>query len=108
MHLILLLFFTLLPDVDSDSLSSDDCARMEVKYEITTLNENENVKIELSVKGGTEPYYYFFFDTKNNPLSWDFKRSYYIVEKSAYPKYVKVLDAEGCTKTIEFNESANR
>lgn len=108
MHFIILLIFTLLPEVKSDSVLPDDCGKMEVKYSTTELSNNQDIKIELKVTGGSEPYYYFFFDKKNNPLNWDFKQSYCTVEKNDLPKYVKVLDSSGCTKMIDFNESANR
>lgn len=106
MYSIILLFFTLIPDVKSDSLRSSDCNAMEITYSAT--ESNRKTRIELKVKGGSGPYIYIFFDEKNNPLSWDFQKSIYIVDGTGYPKYAKVRDAEGCLKRIEFNESANK
>jgi hypothetical protein len=81
---------------------------MEITYEATRLANNDRTRIELKVKGGVGPYHYFFFDGKNNPLSWDFAKSYYTVEGKGFPKYAKVRDAEGCLKRIDFNESSDR
>lgn len=105
MNLILLLFLTLLPGAKSNVPDPQDCSSIEITYSTKTIGGQ--VTIDIQAKGGTSPYYYFFFDEKNNPLSWDFKKSNFIVENSKYPKYIKVRDAEGCVKTIEFNESAN-
>ncbi len=108
MHFIVLLFFTLLPGVKSDPLLPDDCGKMEVKYTVTQINNSQTIKIELKVTGGSEPYFYFFFDKNNNPLTWDFKQSSCIVERADSPKFAKVLDSSGCIKMIDFNESDNR
>lgn len=107
MYLTILLFFFLQSGVKGDSTLQDDCDKMKVEYSATDLNAGQNVKIELIVKGGSEPFYYFFFDSNNNPLNWNFTQSYCTAAKSAFPKYVKILDSSGCSKMIEFNERAN-
>lgn len=104
MHFLFLLFFTLIPDVKSDPYTSNECA-MELTYVVTHLDNEQKVRIELTVKGGVEPYHYIFFDERNNPISWDFTKPHCLIEKDKYPKYAKVRDAEGCIKIIEFNES---
>lgn len=105
MNLIILLFCTISFGVGSANTVPNDCEKLEIKY--TSQTSNGGITIDVIVKGGSAPYYYFFFDKKNNPLSWDFKKSSYTVDKEVFPKYIKVRDAEGCVKTIEFNESAN-
>jgi hypothetical protein len=81
---------------------------MEITYVVTKLDNDQKARIDLRVKGGTGPYYFIFFDENNNPLSWDFQKSFYTVGGRNYPKYAKVRDAEGCLKRIEFNESADK
>jgi hypothetical protein len=105
MNLIVLLFCTILFGVSSSDTVPEDCSKLEIKY--TSQTSNGKITIDVIVRGGSAPYYYFFFDKKNNPLSWDFEKSYYTVDKEVFPKYIKVRDTEGCVKTIEFNESAN-
>jgi hypothetical protein len=78
---------------------------MELSYVITHFDNDQKVRIELTVKGGVGPYHYFFFNERNNPISWDFAKSYCLVERGKYPKYAKVRDAEGCIEVIQFNES---
>ena len=86
----------------------DDCGQLKVTYSSQAGSEEGKLKIELTAKGGSEPYFYFFFDKKNNPINWDFNLNYCTVEKDKFPKYAKVLDSKGCTKTIAFNESTDR
>lgn len=105
MHFLILVFFALLPEVKS-SLPANDCA-MEVKFSSTVTGNGGDIRIDLNVKGGTEPYYFFFFDERNNPMSWDFKQNYYVGEKNRLPKKIKVIDSGGCFEWVELNESAN-
>jgi len=106
MNLILLLFLTFLPGAKSNLPDPQDCSSIEITY--STKTSGSQITIDVQAKGGTMPYFYFFFDKKDNPLTWDFNKSSYIVHNSVYPKYIKVRDAKGCVKTIEFNESANK
>jgi len=105
MRFIALLFFTLVLDVRAGTLPTDDCSAIQISYTTQTQTDNK-VKIELKVTGGKAPYYFIFFDEKNNPMSWDFDKSSFTVENNEYPKYAKVRDDKGCIKVIEFNESA--
>jgi hypothetical protein len=106
MRLIALLFFALVLDVRAGTFPTDDCASIQISYTTQSQADNNTVKIILDVKGGKAPYYFIFFDKNNNPMSWDFDRSYFTVENNKYPKYAKVRDDKGCIKVIEFNESA--
>lgn len=105
MRLMAVLFFTLVLDVSADTFPLENCTDIKISYS-TEKQSDDKVKIELDVKGGKAPYYFIFFDQKNNPMSWDFDKSSFIVENNKYPKYAKVRDDKGCINIIEFNESA--
>ena len=104
MKAILLMICAILPGVKSDFIDVQDCASLEINY--TAKLTNNQVTIDIQAKGGVEPYFYFFFDKKNNPLTWDFKKHELIVEKDQTPKLLKVFDSKGCFKEIDFNESS--
>lgn len=106
MKVFTLLFFTLVSGVNSSLAVKDDCSNLEISYTLQT--SNNIVTIEVRARGGAEPYHYFFFDAKNNPLTWDFNKSEYKVDDNEFPKYVKVLDSKGCLKKIDINESTNK
>jgi hypothetical protein len=105
MKVFTLLLFTLFSGVKPSLPSPDDCS-IEIRYSLQTFNNVTTIDVRAS--GGSEPYYYFFFDKNNNPLTWDFKDSQYKVVNKEFPRYVKVLDAKGCLKKIELNESTNK
>lgn len=82
----------------------EDCKNLDITYTTEPASDPQQTKILISVKGGKQPYYYFFFDAKKNPLTWDFEKSYYVAKKNAFPASVKVVDAEGCIRKIDLNE----
>ena len=103
MNVILLLFLTLLPGDKPTPPESQDCSKLAITYNAQVIASS--VTINVQARGGVEPYYYFFFDSRDNPLTWDFKQSNYTVKENNFPKYIKVLDSKGCIQRIEFNES---
>ncbi len=103
MNVILLLFLTLLPGVKPASPARQDCSNLVITYSAQVITDNMTINVQ--AKGGVAPYFYFFFDSNNNPLTWDFKKSSYTVSENNSPKYIKVFDSKGCSKRIEFNES---
>ena len=103
MNVILLLFFTLLRGDEPASPAVQDCSNLVITYSARVISSD--VTINVQATGGVEPYFYFFFDSNNNPLTWDFKKSNYIVNANNSPKYIKVFDSKGCSQRIEFNES---
>ena len=107
MNVTILFFLTLFTGVNANPPVNPpaDCSRMSVSY--TTQTVGEKVIIDVRASGGEEPYFYFFLDQKNNPLTWDFKKNSHTVDKGSLPKLIRIIDAKGCTKTIDFNESAN-
>jgi len=105
MKVFTLLLFTLFYGVKPSLPAPDDCS-IEIKYSLQTFNNVTT--IDVNATGGSAPYFYFFFDKNNNPLTWDFKDSRYKVASNEFPKYVKVLDSKGCLKKIELNESNNK
>jgi hypothetical protein len=103
MNVILLLFLTLLPGVKPMPPESQDCSNLTITYNTQVLAGNATINVQAT--GGVEPYYYFFFDSKGNPLTWEFKTSSYNVKDNNFPKFIQVLDAKSCKQRIEFNES---
>lgn len=81
-----------------------NCDRLAVNYSITNVGNNQ-VEISVTATGGIEPYRYLFLDKKNTPVNWDFDKSSIKVETQKLPKQGKVIDAEGCMKVFQFNES---
>ncbi|HTF16558.1 MAG TPA: hypothetical protein VK658_00725 [Chryseolinea sp.] len=105
MNVFLLMILSLLGGKESDEVR-DNCRSFKATYDTEVLGNKITVSVHAT--GGKEPYYYFFFDKKDNPLTWDFKVSNCIVEKSALPKFVKVLDSDGCATRIDINETIER
>lgn len=103
MNVILLLFLTLLPGVEPAPPGPQDCSTLAITYSTQVIAND--ITINVQARGGIEPYFYFFFDSNNNPLTWDFKKSNYTVNDNKSPKYIKVFDSKGCSQQIEFNES---
>ncbi|HTE33001.1 MAG TPA: hypothetical protein VK666_21610 [Chryseolinea sp.] len=103
MNVILVLFLTLLPGVKPSSPEPQDCSALEITY--TTQVIADQITINVQASRGTQPYFYFFFDSNNNPLTWDFKKNDFTADRNKSPKYIKVFDSKGCSKKIEFNES---
>jgi hypothetical protein len=83
---------------------TEDCQNLEVTYTVEKLAA-EKSKVVVTVKGGKQPYRYFFFNKTSGLLTWELQNNYYIGDKNSLPKSFKVLDAEGCIKTVELNES---
>jgi hypothetical protein len=105
MNVLLVMILSLMSVRESDEVLNN-CGRFKATYDTQLLGDRVTVSVQAS--GGKEPYYYFFFDKKNNPLTWDFKLSSCTVEKNALPKFVKVLDSDGCSTKIEINETIER
>ena len=84
----------------------DNCDRLKITYDTQVVGDK--ITISVHAKGGTAPYFYIFFDHKNNPLTWDLKTSSCIVDKTALPKFVKVADSGGCVQQIEIDETIAR
>jgi len=103
MNVLLLLFLTLLPGDEPTSPAPQDCSNLVITYSARVISDDVTINVE--ARGGVEPYFYFFFDAKDNPLTWDVKKSNYIVSDKNTPKYIKVFDSKGCSQRIEFNES---
>jgi len=105
MNVFLFMVLSLFGRSGSDEVR-DNCGNLKVTYDAQVLGEK--VTITVKAHGGTEPYYYVFFDQKNNPLTWDFKLSSCVVEKSSLPKFVRVLDSAGCAERIDIDETIAR
>jgi len=87
-----------------ENQSGGNCHSLKVSYAAVKLNA-ERIEISLSVKGGEEPYYYLFLDKNNKPLNWEFDKNLIQVDITQAPAKMKVTDAAGCLKMIQFNES---
>lgn len=95
------------PEFDSSTL--DSCENLQLTTRKESLSSG-GVKIELQASGGKEPYYYFFFDGKGNPISWDFDKNQLVVKEKdkRVPVTGKVLDSNGCFKIIELTETEGK
>lgn len=87
-----------------DSSDLGNCHSLKLSYSVVKLNSGK-IEISLDVKGGEEPYYYLFLDGNNKPLNWEFDKNSIQVAITGAPKTMKVTDAAGCLKMIQFNES---
>ena len=108
MPLVTLLFLAYFFPGTARMEAANDCNNLEVVYTTRVVSSSQQTQIQVTVKGGKQPYYYFFLDKKKNPLTWEFDKSSLTVKGKAFPTIIRVIDAEGCTKTIEFTESVNK
>jgi hypothetical protein len=104
MHIITVLLLSM-AQLESTDVRLPDCSTIKIAVEMDSIND-ESIRIELRVTGGNEPYFYFFFDEKNNPLSWDFDKNYLQTQREKFPAYGKVRDANGCVKRVDFKHEA--
>jgi len=102
MNVLLVMILSLLGGTGSNQ-ALDDCGSFKATYNSQVLGDK--VTISVLATGGKSPYYYFFFDSNTNLLTVDVKQSSCVVKKSELPKFVRVLDSGGCSKTIELNET---
>jgi hypothetical protein len=105
MNVFLFMILSLFGGSGSDK-ALDDCGNLKVTYDMQALGDK--VTINVQARGGKEPYFYIFFDQKNNPLTWDVKQHSCVVDKDDLPKFVNVLDSNGCSKRIDINETSAR
>lgn len=106
---VLLLSITLgISPPDVKPVLNDECSRLELSYSEQEVSNKDQIKIELQAKGGSDPYYYIFLDSKGNPLTWEFKQNAIVVDKNKIPSYGKVVDSKGCTKTINLIETERK
>jgi len=104
MPLITFLFLAYFFPDTADRHVTEDCSNLEVTYTVEKVDSGKS-KVVVTVKGGKQPYRYFFFNKTGAVLTWELQNNYYLSDKNSLPKSFKVLDAEGCIKTIELNES---
>jgi len=101
---LLLVLFLNGKSPDTNHIALDNCNSLEVSYTARKITPDK-IEIVLRVQGGEEPYYYLFFDRRNKPLNWEFDRNSIEVSTNNIPHKMKVTDASGCLKVVQFNES---
>lgn len=95
------------PEMHASAMANCESLKLTKQKEILA---NGSSRIELRASGGKAPYYYFFFDGKGNPLSWDFDKNQLVVKETdkKAPVTGKVVDANGCIRIIELTETEGK